>query len=288
MNLLAAVLIATSAGTPAATGSATAVEASPTATALPAATAAPEATAAPRTNGIGAPVLFRGECVYRGGCSIVAAGIVTEAGLQPIACDATNEAGVRAKIASRYFAPGTQLDLYARGAAVGSFELTGETSGSHCVIRAEGHKRNVPSTVQNFVALLPEDPVKLAALKFPGEAQTDVKELVRMALKDAGGAASSVDLDVVRRFREGGMSVVAVDADAGGKHVVAIAEGQGTDASKWKVLWSSVQGPSESRLTLVDALDLGADGHAKVLLEKPKSDGGTEWVLLRRSGGAWK
>ena len=280
----AAVLISTSAGTPAASG--TPIPAATLQMSTP--TPAPEPTTAPRAQGLGSPVLFRGACELRAGCNIIAAGIVTEAGLQPIACDDSNDAEVRGKIAARYFAPGTQLDLYSRGAAVGSFEISGETQGGHCAIRADGHKRNVPSTVMNFVALLPEDPVKLAALKFPGEAQADVKDLVRMALKEAGVTATSVDLDVVRRFREAGLSMAAIDADAGGKHVVIIAEGPGTDSSKWKIAWSSVQPQGEARLTLVDALDLGADGHAKILLEKPKSEGGAEWTLLRRNGGSWK
>src|SRR4051812_18259577 len=107
MNFLAAVLIATSSGTPA-------VSATPSpAASVEAPTPAPEA----RSAGLGSPVLFRGACEFRGGCRVVAAGVVTDAGLQPIACDESNEAEVRSKIAARYFTPGTQLDLYARGAA---------------------------------------------------------------------------------------------------------------------------------------------------------------------------
>ncbi len=265
----------------------------PAETPMPEATARPDATSKPdatplRAPGLGASVLFRGECEYRGGCQVTAAGIVTDAGLQPIACDASNEAEVRSKIAARYFVPGTQLDLYARGASAGTFEITSVDATRNCIVRADGHKRNVPMTVKSFVALLPEDPVKLAALKFPGNQQGDAKAIVIVALKEAGVTATSVDLDVLRRFRDGATSILAIDAEAAGKHVLCVAEGKGLDAAAYKLTYSVVTPGNEAHYTLVDALDLGADGHAELLLERNKPDGGLEWILLRRTAGTWK
>src|SRR5262249_38676712 len=151
---------------------------------------------------------------------------------------------VRAKIIARYLAPGTQLDLYARGAAVGSFEVAAEEGSSGCQVKATGHRRNVPSTVMDFLALLSDDPVKLAALTFPGEPQTDAKTIARAALAQlkSGTAATPapVEVSMVRRFRESGVSVMAVDASVNGTRVLAIAEGNGLDAGKWKVVWSTL------------------------------------------------
>jgi hypothetical protein len=245
-----------------------------------------------RAPGLGAPILFQGECEPRGGCHIISAGMITEAGLQPIPCDADHDGETRTKIVSRYFGAGTELDLYARGAAAGSFIIVNDESAAKgCTVRAGGKRRGTPVTVMNFVALLPDDPVKLAALRFPGEPQPSAKAIAELGFAAGGATAGGpIDVNVVRRFREGGMSVMVVDADTPTKHVLTIAEGAGADPTKWKAVWQQVSAGSESRAGLVDALDLGADGHAEILLEKTtsKGDAAPEWTLLRRTGGAWK
>ena len=91
-------------------------------TPVPIATPAPSPT--PRPLGLGAPVLFRGECTPGGGpsgCRIVAAGVVTGDALGPLPCDGKLEGETRRKIAERYFHEGTPLDLYVRGAPTGTF-----------------------------------------------------------------------------------------------------------------------------------------------------------------------
>ncbi|HVO30329.1 MAG TPA: hypothetical protein VMV18_06320 [bacterium] len=283
--------VTTTAGAAAATVTTTAPVAAPTATAeatetpaTPAETPAPATEGTPRPAGLGVPVIFRGVCDPRAGCTITAAGMVNAAKLVPIACDASNEKEVREKIGARYLAPGTTLDLYARGSAVGSFEVTGAIAGKGCVVRATGRKRNTPVTILNFIALLPDDPVRLAALKFPSAAEPDARSIAALALKEANESTVGLSLNQSRRFREGNVSVMVVDADAGSRHVVAIAEGSGRDPAAWKIAWSSVAPSSDAHFVLADAFDLGADGHGEVLLEREPA----EWVLLRRNGGTWK
>lgn len=289
-----AVAVETSAGEAAATGSvpvATASSAAATPTAAASATPSPLPSPSPtQTPGsLTSPVLFRGSCVYRGGCTVTAVGTVEDSGIRPLRCDASTSKALRTEIAHRYFAPGTMLDLYARGAPAGSFEIDDAQDGGGCVIRASGHKRNTPATVHDFLALLPDDPVRLGALRFPHGGEPDARAIAAAALASAGVKveAGDVDLDVVRRFREAKTAVVAVDGDAGGRHVVAIAEGNGVDPAAWKIAWSSVTRDAQPKTTLVDAFDLGADGHADVLLETERGEA-MEWILLHRGNGTWK
>lgn len=277
--------------TPAATATATVT---PVASATPAATASPtpspEPSPTPRPAGLGAPVLFRGECTPgggSGGCRIVAAGLVTGDAITPLACDSAEEQEWRRKIAERYFVPGHALDLYVRGAPSGSFVVEKQDEPPRgCANRARGRRVGSPGRVVSFVALDPEDPVKLSTLRFPTGVQADARDVALVALKAEPFNAQAVDVGLheVRRLREGETSVLVLETTTSRGRVILIAEGEGRDPAGWKTVWTSA--PDE-QTTLVDIFDLGADQKTEILLERLHRGEPSEWVLLRRDDKGW-
>ena len=252
-------------------------------------TPTPEPT--PRPAGLGVPILFRGECTPGGGpsgCRVVAAGLVAGDALQPIRCDETREGESRKKIAERYFAHGNALDLYVRGAPAGSF-VVGEADEPPrgCSNRAKGAKIGAPGKVVSFVALDPEDPVKLGALKFPSGVQPEARPVALAALEAEpfNVEPQAVGLHEVRRLREGATSVIVMETTTGSGRVILIAEGQGSNPEGWKVVFATE--PTAS-VTLVDVFDLGADDKTEILLERLHRGEPSEWVLLRRDDAGWK
>jgi len=214
-------------------------------------------------------------------------GIPGEGGtLSPIPCE--DEKATRAKIADRYFRPGTELDLYVRGAPTGSFTVAAEESEEvGCQPRASGRRHGAPGSTYDFIALYPDDAVKLGPIHFPMKPQPDARAVVRLALGDK--APGTLSLRSVRRMTDGSQQILVADVALGsGGHAVVIAEGAGTDPTGWKAVWSDLTDGSQPALLLVDAFDLGADGHPKVLLERPKRGGATEWILLRRDAKGWR
>lgn len=244
----------------------------------------------PRPPGLGVPVLFRGECTPGGGasgCRIVAAGLVVGDAIQPLSCDSAEQGESRKKIADRYFAPGHVLDLYVRGAPSGSFVVAAQDEPPRgCSNRARGKKVGSVGRVTSFVALDPEDPVKLSALRFPAGVQADAREVARGALQAEpfNAPPAEVGIHEVRRFREGDRSVLVVEATTGRGRVILIAEGEGRDPAGWKVVWSS---EPDAQMTLVDIFDLGADQKTEIFLERLHRGEPSEWVLLRRGERGW-
>lgn len=245
----------------------------------------------PRPKGLGSSVLFRGECTPGGGpagCRVVAAGIVAGDSLAPIPCDVKSEKETRAKIADRYFHVGTPLDLYVRGASTGTFVVAATDEPSHgCGNRASGRKVSAVGKVVTFVALDPEDPVKLGALRFPTGVQADARSVVVAALKGAPFTASAQDIGVheVRRLREGDVSVLLAEVTTAHARSVIIMEGKGSDPAAWTRVWHS--DPAQT-VVLVDAFDLGADGKTEILVERIHRGEASEWTLLRRDDAGWK
>lgn len=253
--------------------------------------ATPEPSPTPRPVGLGTPILFRGECTLGGGptgCKIVAAGLVSNEGLTPLPCDEKTERETRKKIADRYFHEGTPLDLYTRGAPTGSFVVAATDEPSHgCGHRARGRKVGATGRVVTFVALDPEDPVKLGALRFPTGVQPDARSVIVAALKDAPFEAAAQDIGIheVRRLREGDVSVLIAEVTTAQARAVVITEGSGADPTKWKRVWTSDPGQT---VVLVDAFDLGADGKTEILVERIHRGEASEWILLRRDDTGWK
>lgn len=260
---------------------------------LPATSGSPvvTATATPtpvRGEGLGKPILFRGDCTPGGGpaaCRVTAIGFAGGGTLDPIPCDPASEDATRAKIAGRYFAPGTSLDIYVRGAAIGTFAVAAEDEPIHgCQARASGRRHGAPGNTYDFIALLPEDPVKLAAIKFPGGVTPEPKPIAATVF--AGGEPVSVRQ--LRRMQDGGTSILVIDAASGADHAIVIAEGTGADPAGWKVVWSDAADSTHPAWILVDAFDLGADGHPEVLLERPHRGESSDWKLLGRGADGWK
>ena len=259
------------------------------ATATP--TATPEATPAPLEK----PVLFRGTCTPGGGpsgCRVFAVGFVTDAGIEAFPCTTAIENESRNRIAARYFLPGTELDLYLRGAPTGVFTVVKEDEPSRgCGNRAEGRRRGAPGHTYSFIALHPDDPVKLAAVRYPMGVQPPPQAIAVAALagETSGGAtASDIKVRDHRRLRDGDTSILVIEAIAGSMNAVVIAEGDGPDASKWKIVWTDLAKSGKANLEIADSFDLGADGTPEILFERVHRGEPSEWVLLRRSAGAWK
>lgn len=280
-----ATAVATATATPVVTATET-----PIATPEPTPEATPEPTPMPRPSGVGAPILFRGECTPGGGasgCRIVAAGVVTGDALGPIPC-VQGEPETRKKIAARYFDPGTPLDLYVRGAPGGTFVVAAADEPPRgCSNRARGRKVSSPGRALTFVALDPEDPVKLGPLRFPSGVQASARAVVVAGLEAEpyGATPQEIGVHEVRRLREGDASVLVAEASTSRARVVLIAEGNGSDPAAWTRVWAS--DPAQTHV-LVDAFDLGADGTTEILLEREHRGEQSEWVLLRRVDGAWK
>jgi hypothetical protein len=273
-----------------ATATATATPAEPVATAAVTPESTPTPAPTPRASGVGSPILFRGECTPGGGpagCRIVAAGVVKGETLAPLPC-ADGEDQTRGRIAARYFHAGTPLDLYVRGAPAGTFVVAEEDEPPRgCSNRAKGRKVGAQGKVATFVALDPDDPVKLGALHFPSGVQPDARSVVVAAMKDAPFDATAQEIGVheVRRLREGDTSVIVAEATTAHARSVVVSEGNGSDASGWKRVWAS---DPEETVILVDAFDLGADGKTEILLERQHRGELSEWILLRRDAGGWK
>ncbi len=236
------------------------------------------------------PVLFRGKCARGSGpsaCRIVAVGTVTEAGLEPLACKPGDEASVRASIAKRYFEAGTVLDLYARGAPAGSFQIAAAEPTAGCGAAATGARVDLSGPVFDFVALHPNDPVKLGASRFPSSVQPDAEAIAVAALVTPQSTLATGEVAVreVRRLRDADRSVMVVDATGGGRQVVVIAEGNGPAPRDWRPVWSSLERMPGVPLALVDTFDLGADGRMEILLERSDA---TAWLLLRRHEREWR
>lgn len=235
------------------------------------------------------PILFRGSCTPGGGaagCRVFAVGHVTDAGIEPFACE--DEKDHRNRIAARYFVPGTELDLYLRGAPTGIFTVVKEDEPARgCSNRADGRRRGAPGNTYSFVALHPDDPVKLAAVRYPMGVQPAPQAL---AVRAFAGEVVPGDIRVRehRRLRDGEASVIVIEAIAGDTRAILIAEGDGPDAANWKIVWKDLATGAKPNLEIVDSFDLGADGTPEVLFERVHRGEPSEYVLLRRSGGTWK
>jgi hypothetical protein len=260
---------------------------------LPATSGSPvvTATATPtpvRGEGLGKPILFRGDCTPGGGpaaCRVTAIGFAGDGTLDPIPCDPASEEATRTKIAGRYFAPGTSLDIYVRGAAIGTFVVAAEDEPIHgCQARASGRRHGAPGNTYDFIALLPEDPVKLAAIQFPGNVTPEPKPIAATVF----AGAEPVSVRQLRRMQDGKTSILVIDAASGADHAIVIAEGTGADPAGWKVVWSDAADSTHPAWVLVDAFDLGAEGHPEVLLERPHRGESSDWKLLGRGTGGWK
>lgn len=253
----------------------------------PAATA--EATPAPAAAPLAKPVLFRGSCTPGGGaagCRVFAVGYVTDAGLEPFACD--DQKDFRNRIAARYFVAGTELDLHLRGAPTGVFTVVKEDEPSRgCSNRAEGRRRGAPGNTYSFVALHPDDPVKLAAVRYPMGVQPPPQAIAVAAF---AGQVVPGDIRVRdhRRLRDGDASVLVIEALAGDIRALLIAEGEGPDATNWKIVWKDLAMGAQPNLEIVDSFDLGDDGTPEVLVERVHRGEPSEYMLLRREKGAWK
>ncbi len=250
----------------------------------------------PLPEGIGKPILFRGECTPGGGpaaCRVTAAAVVTTAGLESIPCahDKEGEKDTRGKIAARYFAPGGELELYVRGAPSGSFLVAVEDSPARgCGVRATGRRLGAPQNTYSFLALHAEDPVSLGAIRFPSGVQPAPQQIAVKALVTDGVGPANISVRTVRRFRDvhPTKSVMVLDAFAADARAIVIAEGDGPDPASWEITWKRVADPGKPPLAVVDAFDLGADGKAEILLEKIHRGEPSEWILLHRdAAGAW-
>lgn len=260
----------------------------------PTATVTPDPTPTPRPEGVGAPVVFRGECTRGGGasaCRVVAIGVATGSGIRPLDCPAGSENAIRERIEKRYFEPGTRLDLYVRGAPTGSF-VVGEADAPSrgCAARARGRRIGAPGHTYDFVALLPEDPVKLSAIRLPNEPQPWEHDLAVKALagEKTGATAEDVRVRDLRRLKAGGKSVMILRATAADTRAILIAEGTGRDAEDWKIVWSELSDPEQPPVEIVDVLDLDADDVPDLLLERIYRGAPSEWRILRRTDDGWK
>lgn len=246
----------------------------------------------PLPPGLGRPVLFRGECTPGGGpaaCRVTAAAFVSADGIEPIPC--TDEKDTRAKLGARYFAPGTELDLYVRGAPNGTFVVAAEDPPVRgCGVRATGRRLGAPASTYTFVALHPEDPAALAAIRFPSGVQPTPQSIAVKALAKDGVGPQDISVRQVRRFRDlhPTESVLVIDALAAGSRAIVVAEGNGPDPAGWRITWTNVADEGKAPLILVDTFDLGADGKAEILLERVHRGEPSEWHLLRRDATGWR
>lgn len=245
--------------------------------------------AAPTPEPLAKPVLFRGACTPGGGpagCRVFAVGYVTDAGIEPFACEDDKE--FRTRIAARYFVPGTELDLHLRGAPTGVFTVLKEDAPSRgCGTRAEGRRRGAPGNTYSFVALHPDDPIKLAAVRYPTGVQPSPQPLAAAAFEGQVGAAN-ISVREHRRLRDGDASVIVIEVWAGDARGILIAEGEGPDASKWKIVWKDIAEAGKPNLEIVDSFDLGADGTPDVLFERVRRGEPSEYVILKREKGSWR